>query len=319
MVKLLLLFITTLSLASDLAGLYRTEGADALHRVLDRELTQREYWDALLAEQDTRFGYFENTSALLNCDKNSSTLKFFRRDENGTFRLQNSYGAYTGKANGDKLKEGDLKTPVGVYRLTEKLNKLDPFYGPMAFVTSYPNFYDRIRGKNGSGIWIHGLPADAKREPYTRGCIAIENGDLECLDRNLNYQQALLVIDQNLNIHVDKNALTAILAELFRWRYAWTYNDLETYLGFYGDDFVREDGMRIDAFRDYKTQIFSRNEEKEILFKNIAVIPYPGDDPNLYAVLFDEDYRTRFHTFNGKKGLIVRLKDGNRIQIVAEQ
>jgi murein L,D-transpeptidase YafK len=319
MVKLLLLLITTLSLAQDLATLYRTEGLDNLRQTLDRQLTQVDYWRDQLENLDTRFGYFENTNALLNCDKNSSTLKFYRRDDNGSFVLQNSYGAYTGRGNGDKIKEGDYKTPVGVYRLTKKLDKLDPFYGPMAFVTSYPNFYDRIRGKNGSGIWIHGLPADAKREPYTRGCIAIENGDLECMDRHLNYQHALLVIDQHFSMDVNKKDLATILSQLFAWRHAWIYNDLEAYLGFYADDFTRYDGMRIDAFKRFKTTIFSRNEEKEILFRNIAIIPYPGDETSLFAILFDEDYRTQRHAFNGKKGLIVKLLDNGRFQIIAEQ
>lgn len=319
MVKLLLLLITTLAFSQDLATLYRTEGLADLQKRPDTELTKPEYWQAQLKDQDTRFGYFESTYALLSCDKNSSTLKFFRRDDNGTFQLQNSYGAYTGKANGDKLEEGDLKTPVGVYRLTKKLDNPDPFYGPMAFVTSYPNFYDRIRGKNGSGIWIHGLPADAKREPYTRGCIAIENGDLECMDRNLNYQHALLVIDQHLKIQTKQEDLTAILSQLFSWRYAWVYNDLDAYLGFYSDEFVRYDGMNIDRFRSFKKTIFNRNDEKEILFKNIAVIPYPGEDPKLYAVLFDEEYRSSRHAFSGKKGLILRLDGNGRIQIIAEQ
>ena len=319
MVKLLLLLITTLAFSQDLATLYRTEGLADLTKRLDTELTKPEYWQEQLKDQDTRFGYFESTYALLSCDKNSSTLKFFRRDDNGTFTLQNSYGAYTGKANGDKIEEGDLKTPVGVYRLTKKLDNLDPFYGPMAFVTSYPNFYDRIRGKNGSGIWIHGLPADAKREPYTRGCIAIENGDLECMDRHLNYQHALLVIDQHLNIHTKQEDLTAILAQLFSWRHAWIYNDLDAYLGFYSDEFVRYDGMKIDRFRSFKKAIFNQHDDKEILFKNIAVIPYPGEDSKLYAVLFDEEYRSSRHTFSGKKGLIVRLEGNGRIQIIAEQ
>ncbi|MDX1295239.1 MAG: L,D-transpeptidase family protein [Sulfurimonadaceae bacterium] len=319
MVKILLLLIATLSCAQDLATLHRTEGFAAVQRTLDRELGDPTYWQQQLEKQDTRFGYFENTKALLSCDKTSSVLKFWRRDDNGSFVLQNSYGAYTGKANGDKIKEGDLKTPVGVYRLTKKLDNLDPFYGPLAFVTSYPNFYDRIRGKNGSGIWIHGLPTDAKRDPYTRGCIAIENGDLECMDRHLNYQHALLVIDQDLKLDARKEQLAAILSQLFQWRYAWLYNDLDAYLSFYADEFIRHDGMKIRQFRQFKKRIFARNDAKEILFKNIAVVPYPGDVSSLYTVLFDEEYSSKRHNFSGKKGLIVKLLDNGRIQIIAEQ
>ncbi|CAI6147276.1 MAG: hypothetical protein SPLUMA1_SPLUMAMAG1_01934 [uncultured Sulfurimonas sp.] len=58
----------------------------------------------------------------------------------------------------DKIREGDLRTPIGVYKLVKKLSKVDSFYGPLAFATSYPNSYDKYLGKNGSGIWIHGLP-----------------------------------------------------------------------------------------------------------------------------------------------------------------
>ncbi len=319
MVKYLFLLLATLGWAEDLATLYRTQGIGSLQERAEQQLLDTTYWRSRVEAMDTRFGYLENTSALLSCDKNSSMLQFFRKDDNGSFMLQNSYGAYTGKSNGDKLKEGDLRTPVGIYRLTKKLDKLDPFYGPMAFVTSYPNFYDRIRGKNGSGIWIHGLPADAEREPYTRGCIAIENGDLECMDRHLNYQSALLVIDQHPKLNAPKEVLASILTQLFQWRHAWMINDVDSYLGFYAEDFTRFDGMDLKRFSDFKRRLFDLKEEKEILIANVALLPYPGDDASLYVVFFDEDYRSKRHSFTGKKGLMIRYTDEGRMQIVAEQ
>ena len=33
--------------------------------------------------------------------------------------------------------------------------------------------------KNGSGIWIHGMPYNADREKFTKGCIALDNNELE--------------------------------------------------------------------------------------------------------------------------------------------
>lgn len=318
MVKYCLLFLATFAFGNDLLTLYRQHDLQAVQQHLDQQLTDIRYWEAELQPRDTRFGYFENTNALLSCDKNQSKLQFFRKDENGTFVHHKSFGAYTGKANGDKFKEGDLKTPVGVYRLTQKLNNLDPFYGPMAFVTSYPNFYDKIRGKNGSGIWIHGLPADAAREPYTRGCIAIENTDLECLDRTFNYQHALLIIDEHPNIDADKHDLALILSEVYRWRYAWIYNDFKSYLNFYATDFRRFDGMDYETFKRYKTRIFAKNETKQIRFYNMAVVPYPGESESLFIVYFDEDYQSSSYHFTGQKGLIVRVAQGH-MQILAEQ
>ena len=50
-------------------------------------------------------------------------------------------------------------------------------YGPHAFNLNYPNPADRLRGKTGSGIWLH-----SKGQPITglttRGCMAIDQYEL---------------------------------------------------------------------------------------------------------------------------------------------
>lgn len=84
-----------------------------------------------------------------------------------------------GRREGDKQKEGDLRTPEGVYFITHKITqKLDFMeYGPHAFNLNYPNPADRLRKKTGSGIWLH-----SKGQPIagltTRGCMAIEQEEI---------------------------------------------------------------------------------------------------------------------------------------------
>ena len=84
-----------------------------------------------------------------------------------------------GRLEGDKQKEGDLRTPEGVYFITHKITqKLDFMeYGPHAFNLNYPNPADRLRKKTGSGIWLH-----SKGQPIagltTRGCMAIEQEEI---------------------------------------------------------------------------------------------------------------------------------------------
>lgn len=84
-----------------------------------------------------------------------------------------------GRLEGDKQKEGDLRTPEGVYFITHKITqKLDFMeYGPHAFNLNYPNPADRLRGKTGSGIWLH-----SKGQPIqgltTRGCMAIDQHEI---------------------------------------------------------------------------------------------------------------------------------------------
>jgi murein L,D-transpeptidase YafK len=294
-------------------------GIKDIEKQMDFDLTNREYWDDYLEDIDTTFGYIESYHSILTCDKSKSTLTLYIKDSDDKYKLQKEYSAFTGKMSGDKATEGDLKTPVGVYTLTKKLSKVDSFYGPMAFVTSYPNTYDIYKKKDGSGIWIHGLPIDQERDSFTKGCIAINNSSIECLNRNINISNTLLIIDEGKisKTNNNKDALSDILSELFAWRYAWIYNDLSSYLSFYDQSFKRFDGVSFENFSRYKTRIFKKQEVKTIRFNNINVIPYPGDK-NLYQITFFETYHSNSFSFSGNKTLIVKLKD-SKISIITEK
>jgi hypothetical protein len=78
--------------------------------------------------------------------------------EKGGLRIVGDYYASIGKGGIDKQREGDEKTPVGVYTVTGYLpdERLLDLYGIGAFPISYPNRWDIFRGRTGSGIWIHG-------------------------------------------------------------------------------------------------------------------------------------------------------------------
>lgn len=310
--------LSTSLFSQELATLYRMHGIEEITKKLDRELAKTSYWENELSGKDLRFGYFESVNSLLQCNKERSKLSFFKRDAEGEFVLQNTFNAYTGKLDGDKRREGDLKTPVGVYHLTEKLDQLDPFYGPLAFVTSYPNFYDRLQGKNGSGIWIHGLPDNAEREPYTRGCIAIENSDITCMSEKLSLENSIVIIEPKEEAPVTLDTMASLLAELFSWRYTWLYNDLTAYLDFYADDFQRYDGMNKKRFKAYKRQVFAYNDKKQIDFRSLNIIPYPSSERNLFLIWFKETYLSNRVNFQGNKSLIVRLNNG-KMKIVAEK
>jgi len=315
-------FVTTSCFGVDLQLLtnYRENGIQNLEKELDSQLTQTDYWSAYLQNVDTSFGYYESYSNLLICDKSKSQLTLYKKDQNSSsFQLKKEYSAYTGKMRGDKAQEGDLKTPVGVYNLVKKLTDVDSFYGPLAFVTSYPNIYDKYKGKTGQGIWIHGLPLHQDRETFTKGCIAIKNKSIECLSRNIDIKKTLLIIDENIfpQNSITKEKYAKILADIFAWRYTWRYNDLEKYLSFYAPEFKRFDGMDIKRFSHYKKRIFQRNEKKTIIFKDINIIPYPNHK-DTFKILFKEQYRSKNFTFNGEKTLIIKFTD-NKFQIITEK
>lgn len=306
---------TTMLLAADMLMLYKSGGK----KLLEKEMNTPSYWTSSLFNKDLRFGYFERAFSLLTVSKEKGSLELYTPNTRQQFSLKKRYSAFTGKNGGDKYIEGDLKTPIGIYTLTEKKKTVDPFYGPMAFVTSYPNLYDRIRGKSGDGIWVHGVPLNGSRDPFTKGCIAINNNDLLQLDKSINPSNTLLIIDSSLKQWGNPNAYSAILASLYQWKSAWTYNDLDTYLSFYDSSFRRSDGMNFNQFKSYKERIFSKDESKSIVFNDINIIPYPGEKRNLFWVTFNQIYISESHRYEGEKSLLIRFNSDQSISILTEE
>jgi hypothetical protein len=92
-------------------------------------------------------------------DTQKSRLYLYQND-NGTPRFIADYYISQGKLGAEKAREGDKKTPIGVYHVTSSLprQKLTDFYGSGAFPINYPNDWDKRQGRNGHGIWLHGTP-----------------------------------------------------------------------------------------------------------------------------------------------------------------
>ncbi|MGH8725772.1 MAG: L,D-transpeptidase family protein, partial [Burkholderiales bacterium] len=99
-------------------------------------------------------------------DSRRSRLYVFANAQ-GRPRLIADFYVTLGKNGIEKTREGDQKTPVGVYHVTANLprKKLTDFYGAGAFPINYPNEWDRRQGRDGYGIWLHGVPSDVYSRP----------------------------------------------------------------------------------------------------------------------------------------------------------
>src|SRR3989449_2918436 len=99
-------------------------------------------------------------------DTRRSRLYLYQND-GGKPRFVADYYVSSGKNGPLKVREGDEKTPIGVYHVTASLprNELSDFYGSGAFPINYPNEWDRIQGRNGHGIWLHGTPSNTYSRP----------------------------------------------------------------------------------------------------------------------------------------------------------
>ena len=144
----------------------------------------------------------ENT-AVLYVDLPAARLHVFQQIHGELQRLADFY-VTVGRQGYGKEREGDLKTPVGVYRINGYIpgSQLDARYGSGALTTNYPNPLDQQLRRTGYGIWLHGTePGWINRAPRaSEGCITLSNADFGNLYRLLGTTDELpIIIDDTPN------------------------------------------------------------------------------------------------------------------------
>jgi murein L,D-transpeptidase YafK len=303
--------------AKDLVHMYRFEGINSVEKEIENILKDINYWKSYLENKNVDYGYYEFKKYVLVAQKDQTEISLYEH-VNNDYKLILRNNVIVGENQGDKYFEGDKKTPEGAYDLIEKKTGLDQFYGPFALVTSYPNVYDQSLNKKGSGIWIHGMPFNGEREKFTKGCIALDNGELENLERNLDFSKTILLTTQNEFKKASKDDLALVLATIYKWKDAWKYSNTEEYLSFYSNDFKRANTSGIEEFKEQKTRIFAKDEKKVINFSNIDISPYPNSlDKNMFRVIMDEEYLSPTVKFYGKKELFLEIVN-NQVKILSE-
>ncbi|EAL2389630.1 murein L,D-transpeptidase, partial [Campylobacter coli] len=290
--------------ASDLVKIYLNQGLDAVGVAIEKELTNKDFWLDEIGDRNISLGYYDDDVAIVLTNKTDKILRVYSYSD-GKIKQDFEQKAIITGLMGDKQVEGDLKTPVGFYELGRKFNPGDPYYGPFAFATTYPNLLDKVQGKTGGGIWIHGYPLDGTRldEFKTRGCIALFNENLEEFAKVVQDKKVFAMTEEKEKVRAKKEDIAALLADLFAWKLAWTDSDINTYLNFYDEkQFKRFDKMKFEQFASMKKSIFSRKEDKKIKFSDINISPYPNvENETMYRISFYEDYYTKNYQFKGDK------------------
>ena len=134
---------------------------------------------------------------ILLADASRSRLYVFVSKQ-GKPVLKEEFYTTIGLFGADKFREGDQRTPLGVYRIQFEIRdpRKDGFLGKYAMTLDYPNAYDSQSGRTGSGIWIHGVPEELHvRAPQASdGCLAIANRDLTRLRKLVRYKESQIVV-----------------------------------------------------------------------------------------------------------------------------
>lgn len=304
--------------ASNIEELYLKEGIGAVKDKIEANLKSYDFWQKYLKNKDVKFGYYSSKTTIITVSKKQKKMISYSYAD-GVLSKNFSHDVITGK-DGDKKIEGDLKTPVGVYDIVKRFTPPSNYYGPVAFELSYPNLLDKLSKKSGSGIWIHGLPMTGKRtnDYNTRGCVAFENDSLLEFAKIIGKSGVVMIAEGDLNL-ANSDDIASVLSSIFTWKDAWERNDINSYLKFYADDFIRFDGMSVANFKQMKSRIFSKNELKRIGFSNISITPYPNSkNQKIFKVSFYEDYDAPSYKFKGQKELYVRVENGKTKIIIEE-
>lgn len=224
----------------------------------------------------------------------------------GTPRLVEDYYTTLGKNGIEKLREGDKKTPIGVYHVTTKIpgSKLPDLYGWGAFPINYPNEWDRRLAKTGYGIWLHGVPSDNySRAPWASdGCIALANPDIKELGKYVQTGLTPVVIADRVEWLAPEAWRTerdAFARQLEAWRTDWESLDPDRYLAHYARDF-RSNGMDLTAWQEHKRRVNGGKAWIKVSLNNVSVFRSPGPQ-KLIAVTYDQDYRSNNLTQRTRK------------------
>ena len=261
-------------------------------------------------------------------DASKYTLYVFEND-NGKPRYVADYYTTIGRNGTEKAREGDKKTPLGVYHVTGNLQKdylvktygnQSTLYGDGAFPLNYPNDWDRRLGRNGHGIWLHGVPFDTYSRPprASDGCVALTNEDLLTISKHVQVGVTPVIISPKVEwVDADAGQKTreALLQSLEGWRADWESRDTDKYLRYYSGKFAagKHD---LAAWAQQKRSVNAGKSWIKVGIDHVSVFLYPGND-NLAVVSFEQDYASS-NVSNKMRKRQYWQREGNTWRIVHE-
>ena len=225
----------------------------------------------------------------------SRSRLFVYKNDNGRPRYVTDFYISLGKNGVEKTREGDQKTPIGVYTIIGLKERLPDFYGPGAYPISYPNDWDKLHKRNGHGIWLHGTPSETySRAPFaTDGCVVLTNEDLRALSRYVDVSRTPVVIGHGLEWR-DPQRWEAERGEFMKsfqqWKSDWESRDTERYLAHYSGRFREGDGG-FEAWKARKRKVNTGKQWVKVGVNDLSLFAYPGTE-SMMMVSFEQDYRS---------------------------
>lgn len=213
-------------------------------------------------------------------------------NEGGIPKLVTDYYITQGKLGAEKMREGDKKTPIGVYHVTASLprERLTDFYGSGAFPINYPNEWDRREGRTGHGIWLHGTPSDTFSRPpkASDGCVVLANQDLDDLSRWLQIGQTPVIISDGIewtSLSNWQSERASLQQRIETWRQDLERRDFSRFLGHYSPRFQAE-GQDLSRFARNQQFLATTQRWDKVQLDDLSMFRSPGHE-DMIVVTFD--------------------------------
>lgn len=256
-------------------------------------------------------------------DTSASRLYLFE-NQNGTPKLVRDHYVTIGKLGAQKVKEGDQRTPLGVYFVTSFMprSQLDKTYGAQAdlygvgaWPISYPNEWDKREGRTGHGVWLHGSPAQtyARAPQASNGCVVLTNPEMNQIAEHLQIGATPVVITEKIDWLAPQEwqqQKDKALAKIESWRNAWESLNTSRYIEHYGQQFRSEDGQDLTSWQNQKTNVNNSKQWAKVKLEELSIFNSGGTSP-LLVTSFGQDYKSNNLNNNMKKRLYWRQENGD--------
>ncbi|MEZ0576807.1 L,D-transpeptidase family protein [Halodesulfovibrio aestuarii] len=223
---------------------------------------------------------------LVTVDKSKQFAQFFgqKASELSSSKIPCS----SGQVKGDKQREGDKKTPEGIYFVeNRRTSGLDyALYGKEAYTLNYPNPVDKLKEKDGHGIWIHGRGTPiVPRE--TKGCIALNNPDIADLDSKVTINTPVILAEQVAPYFKAGSDFVELKEKAQQWLAAWRNKSPDFLKMFSSEAFTKSMSESFSAFAQRKKRLFVRLPWIITWTNNVNVL----QGPDYWVTWFDQYYR----------------------------
>jgi len=264
----------------------------------------------------------DNTKHIVIVDLSRSRLYLYAND-NGKLSLVTDHYVSIGKNGAIKEREGDKKTPIGVYHVTEFLapDKLPDFYGSGAFPINYPNVIDKLAGKTGYGIWLHGTPLNTySRSPRASdGCVTLSNNDFLTIKPLITPGKTPVIITDSIDWQATQ--VTTRIGDEFDailegWQQDWQSLDVDRYLSHYSNGF-RSETIDYERWASHKRRIGKNKSFINIDLSEVSIFVYPGQN-NLRIVTFKQNYYSNNYKQSSHKQQHWRQEEDGTWRIIYE-